>query len=123
MKLIEFKELKGKIIKKIEKVENGDGGDAIKFTTDLHDIYLLTHLQDCCEDVYLESITGDINNVLNNPIISADVIEGECKWDDKGDIHSTFVFYEIKTVKGLITIRFNGSSNGNYSEKAELYKI
>ncbi|NCC70674.1 hypothetical protein EOM09_03765 [bacterium] len=116
-----FKNLIGKTLIKIVKVMNAENeNDGLLFITSENEKYILIHFQDCCEDVYLESITGDIKDVLNFPVIKADVIENSAD-ADYGSV--TYSFYEIATMKGTITIRFNGYSNGFYSESVGFYKI
>ena len=41
--------------------------DEITFTDSEGVKYLMYHEQDCCEEVNIEDICGDINNLLNTP--------------------------------------------------------
>jgi len=86
--------------------------------------FKMTHYQDCCENVYVEDIIGDINSLLNSPIMMA---EKSTNYDNpKKGFHEdsyTWTFYKLATVKGYVTIRWYGESNGYYSEEVEIEEI
>jgi hypothetical protein len=83
------------------------------------DKYVMHHVQDCCESVYLEDINGDLNDLLESPLLKAEenYSEGE---EGNGYESSTYSFYNLATIKGYVTIRWFGDSNGYYSEKASI---
>jgi hypothetical protein len=76
------------------------------------------HSQDCCESVYLYDIIGDLEDLIGSPILKAseesnnDDIEGTQTSDDS----HTWTFYHFATMKGYVTLRWLGESNGYYSE-------
>lgn len=116
----DIKELIGKTINKIHL----DGSeDEIYFYCDDLSIYKLYHQRDCCEGVFIEDVCGEIEWLLDSPILVA-----ECRtnidraplndWDDS----YTWTFYELATLKGSVTIRWYGSSNGYYSERVDFLK-
>lgn len=100
------------------------GGDEIKFETDSGTKYLMNHYQDCCEDVCVEDICGDLSDLVGSPIIIAEERTMEQENPDGSpageyDESFTWTFYELATIKGSVTIRWYGSSNGYYSESVD----
>lgn len=73
---VDFSELLGKTLIDIHGAEVG--GEEIIFTCSDGTKYKMYHEQDCCEDVRIEDICGDINCLLNNPITMAEDISNEC---------------------------------------------
>ena len=80
------------------------------------------HSQDCCEQVYLYDIIGDLEDLIDSPILKAieesnnDDIEGTQTSDDS----HTWTFYHFATMKGYVTLRWLGESNGYYAEGVSL---
>jgi hypothetical protein len=104
----------------LASVAVNEAQDEIRFTTDQGLTYLMYHEQDCCEGVSIESIVGDLQDLIGNPILKADeVVSDEAQpgqevsqYDDS----FTWTFYKLATIKGYVDIRWLGSSNGYYSE-------
>lgn len=87
--------------------------------------YSLYHEQDCCENVYIEDICGDLDDLLNSPILLAEEVSNEAMhWPTQINEYTseTWTFYKISTIKGGVTIRWYGKSNGYYSETADFFK-
>lgn len=108
-----FSELKGQIIKSITK--NRIDNFIIKTETKK---YVLFHGQDCCEYVRLEKEFGNLDLVLNSPIILA---EEDNPFDpdwykDYGDSSHTWSKYRLETINGYYEMWFLGESNGYYAE-------
>lgn len=110
----------GKILIDIQYI---DGNDVIIFTFEDSE-YKMYHSQDCCENVYVESITGDLKDLIGSPLtLAEEVVSSE---DDKPisdyDESFTWTFYKFATINGYVDIRWYGSSNGYYSESVNVYK-
>lgn len=62
--------LKGKTIINIEGLSKGS--EQVFFTTSDGDTYKMYHEFDCCEEVSIEDICGDVEDLLNSPILIAE---------------------------------------------------
>ena len=96
-------------------------GDTVTFEND-EVRYVLYHDTDCCETVYIEDIIGDIEDLVNWPLLISREdtnAEGEELPDEES---YTWTFYNFATFKGYVTIRFLGTSNGYYSEDVSCMK-
>lgn len=68
-------------------------------------------------------------DLIGNPILLAEEVTHEDKtpqgveepeWSDES---FTWTFYKLSTIKGSVTFRWYGSSNGYYSEEVEFGEI
>lgn len=90
-------------------------------------IFKLSHKIEDNENVYIDDITGDLNDLLGSPILQAEEstnIESPV-WSKKnsGYTSCTWAFYKIATVKGWVDIRFFGGSNSYYSTSVDLIQL
>jgi hypothetical protein len=100
-----------------------DGEEIVMQTTDGR-TYKLYHDQDCCERVYVEDINGDLQDLVGSPILQAEELSNQPEPDEPHDDESqTWTFYRLATIKGGVTIRFYGSSNGYYSERVTFARV
>ena len=83
-------------------------------------VYAFYHEQSCCEYVWLTQVDGISDKIIGSRIVIAEVVTDE-KSVAGGSI--TWSFYKIGTNKGMIDFRFQGESNGYYSETVDLIKI
>jgi hypothetical protein len=123
---VKFETLLGKTLSDVKVVRDGED-DEIIFTTTTGERYKMYHRRDCCEDVSIVDIVGDVKGLVGVPILMAEeasnsddppparqFISGYEYTDDS----YTWTFYKLATVNGYVTIRWYGSSNGYYSESA-----
>jgi hypothetical protein len=120
---VEFSELKGKVV---TKVEGAEGNSHLNFYTNDGLKYSMYHEQDCCESVYVESIVGDLGDLVGEEILVAEESSaGENPIDAKVSEYQesfTWTFYKLATRKGYVDIRWYGESNGYYSESVSFVK-
>ena len=134
-----IEEIIGKTVVKINKELN----KALLFHCVTGETYKMFHQQDCCESVTIEDICGDLNDLVNTPIVQAfekshKASEGKIDIENYTDkvafrllglkvdrcVDScTWTFYTFSTIKGTVTIRWYGESNGYYSESVSFEKI
>ena len=116
-----FTDLVGKILINVENIDD----EKIVFTLEIGEKYKLFHWQDCCENVYVESIVGDLSDLIGSPILVAEEATNSDpqpgqevpKYDS-----FTWTFYKLATRKGYVDIRWYGTSNGYYSESVSFEK-
>ena len=122
---MKFDVLVGKTITKIENLNNVE----LIFTLDTGDTYKLYHMQDCCEEVEIEDICGELDDLIGEPLLRAEEViydntnpEGvpSKEYQDESFL---WTFYKLDTRKGGVTIRWYGESNGYYSEQVDFAKI
>lgn len=124
---VDFEELKGKVLTRIKGLE--EGNSVVYFYTSDGDIYMMYHEQDCCESVSIEDVCGDVEDLIDAPILLAECV---CSDENPEDVSEsilkyqesfTWTFYKLSTMKGDVTIRWYGESNGFYSESVDFVKI
>jgi hypothetical protein len=93
-----------------------DDCERIIFTSLSGHKFRMYHDQNCCESVTIEDVCGDWNDLLYEPLLTV-----EERIDTRGEEYgsSTTTFYEFATIKGSVTVRWYGSSNGYYSESVD----
>jgi hypothetical protein len=122
--IYEYTELIGKTAVNIENIND----EELVFTLNNGDKYKFFHYQDCCESVDINDIVGDINDLIGSPLLLAEEIvhnnenpEGVIIPDYQDSY--TWTFYKFATIKGAVTIRWYGTSNGYYSESVDFCKL
>lgn len=102
-----------------DRIDGAVGDEAVTFYVNGLPRLQMYHSQDCCEDVRVEDICGNFLDLIGSPIIEAEEVtyENEPTPDGRTGYDSyTWTFYKLGTIKGHVTIRWLGESNGYYSE-------
>lgn len=121
----DFSDMKGLTL---SHISINDDKNEMDFTTLEGRKFRLYHERDCCECVGIEEIHGDLTDLLNNPLLECEEISNEglnvlMGLDDCPDVSCTWTFYKLGTIKGCVTIRWLGTSNGYYSESVEFKEL
>lgn len=118
-----FESLKGKTLTSITGAEANS--DSVRYTTTDGTVYESWHSQDCCESVSIAQVDGDVEDILNSEILMAEEATGTGFDDDdpRSGESNTWTFYKLATVKGYLTIRWLGMSNGYYSESVDFREV
>jgi hypothetical protein len=105
------------------QVSGSVGSDEMLFVTAQGERFMFAHSQDCCESVDINDIVGDLQDLVGEPMLLAEEVQGETPVDfDEGDHESvTWTFYKFATRKGYVDVRWLGESNGYYSERVDLF--
>ena len=118
----DFCKLDGQILTDIKIIND----DVIMFKTSTGTNYKMWHVADCCECVTIDEIIGDLSDLLNTPILlaeiatSSDTLPG---FEHRDNEHFTWTFYKLSSIRGSVTIRWYGSSNGYYSEAVSFSEL
>ena len=120
-----IKELIGKTIVSIVGMEKGS--EEIVFTTLDGKQYKMYHEQDCCENVTIDDVCGDVMDLIGSPLLLAEERTSEENPPDFKDVECqqsfTWTFYHFATINGYLDLRWYGESNGYYSESVDFKEI
>jgi hypothetical protein len=121
-------ELVGKVLTNVERKHC----DEIIFTCEDGRQYKMYHSHECCEDVCIEDIVGDLEDLVGTPILRAEEVSNYEPTSEE-DINKTseaeeygsctWTFYKFATIKGYVDIRWYGESNGYYSESVDFVLV
>lgn len=113
--------LLGKTLVKAEQLEFSQ----IVFHTSDGEEYKMYHQQGCCECVTIEDICGNLDDLVGSPLLVAEEVSNA---DDPGPLGTydesyLWTFYKFATIKGSVTMRWYGTSNGYYSESVDFVRV
>ena len=105
------------------QVTGAVGNFDLLFETAQGERFMFSHQQDCCERVDINDIVGDLEDLVGEPLLMAEEVEGVAPVDFQEEDHDsvTWTFYKFATRKGYVDVRWLGESNGYYSESVELF--
>ena len=95
------------------------GGDMLVFENNT-ERFVFFHAQDCCESVDINDIIGDLQDLVGEPLLIAEEVNGATEPDVEHCESYTYTFYKFATRKGYVDVRWLGESNGYYSEGVNL---
>ena len=117
---VDISEMLGKTFVSIEGMCKNS--ESVLFQCDDGYRYKMYHDQECCEHVYLEDVAGNVEDLLYSPITLAEVVTNKDSGDKVDDCDESWMwtYYKLATVKGYVTLRWYGASNGYYSEEVQI---
>ena len=110
----------GKTCTRIEVIEDHE----IRFTCTDGTQYSMHHEQECCENVRIEDICGDLDDLIGVPLTVAEASSTQHEshgWQATWE-SATWTFYRF-AARGYVTIRWVGESNGYYSEEVSFDEV
>lgn len=116
-------ELTLKVLEGLTFTNVEDKADQLWFTCTDGRQFVFYHMQECYESVTIEDTYGDLADLINTPILLAE--ERTSEEPENGQVISkdqnsnTWTYYTFRTIKGTVTIRWYGESNGYYSETVD----
>lgn len=126
----EYKDVSVLVGKTLESITKDDY--QVIFTCVGGERYKMYHIEDCCENVSIEDISGDLNDLIGTPIVKAEEVsnyeptsEEDVKRTKEANSYGscTWTFYKLATIKGYVDIRWYGESNGCYSESVDFVEL
>jgi len=121
MRTIDFVALEGQTLLNISGAVAGS--EEIIFEAKDDKNYQMNHRQDCCERVVVEEVIGDVSDLIGSPILLAEEVVSKDELGRNTYESQTWTFYKLSTIKGSVTIRWLGESNGYYSESVDFVEF
>lgn len=116
----QFNDLIGKTF---TEVTTTDDASELLFVAATGERYKFYHYQDCCESVGIEDIIGDLSDLIGAPLLMAEEVSNDDAPELPNEESYTWTFYKFATIKGYVTVRWLGTSNGYYSEAVNFMKL
>lgn len=76
-----------------------------------------------CVEVTVEDVVGDWSDLIGSPLLLVEETIGSHDPEADGGESYTWTFYRFATVKGYVTVRWYGESNGYYSETVDFEQV
>lgn len=108
-----IKIMKGLIFNKIQ--QGNESSNLLTIENDWVEIVFKPE-EEYSSDINLEDVVGDLNDLLDTPILIAESSEvDKFETGDEYSDHSTATFYKLATKKGYVDMRFYGTGGAMYS--------
>ena len=109
-----FEQLQGMVITAVVYKE---ANESLLIHLNTHVLEMIHH-QECCETVYLADVVGSFEDLIGYPLLEVSESTVDIA---TGNSSSTASYYNFKTVKASVQLRWVGESNGYYSETVDCY--
>ena len=112
--ITQFEQLQGMTITAVVYKETSE---SLLIHLNTHVLEMLHH-QDCCETVYLADVVGSFEDLIGYPLLEVSESTVDIATED---MSSTASYYNFRTVKASVQLRWVGESNGYYLETVDCY--
>ena len=116
---IKIEDMIGKVFTSVKNVDNTE----LVFENST-ERFVFFHRQDCCEEVRIEDIVGDLSDLEGVELLKAEethnLFDMIKSIDKELNEEGTWTYYKFATRKGYVDVRWLGESNGYYSESVDL---
>lgn len=118
-----YADLVGQTVTAYRRTDN-----TLEFDTENGRTFRFWHDDNCCESVTIEDVIGDLDDLVGHPLLIAEEVihAGENPPDVPQKPYQdsfTWTFYRFQTIKGSVTVRWYGESNGYYSESVDFMEV
>lgn len=120
---MEITDLLGATLKRIRVMRDADDRQYLLFEDEKGFACKMYHKQNCCESVELVDMPNNFEDLIGSPILVAAVEMNQEEPNGESDESFTWTFYKLATIKGSVTLRWYGTSNGYYSEEVTIEPI
>ena len=123
---VDFSVLQGLTIDRITNEKNDHDNDELIFYMSDGREFKMYHAQRCCESIELIDTAGDFSDIIGTSVLLAECVTNDDDLDDVDILQwrQMWTFYKLSTIKGSVTLRWFGRSNGCYSViSAPLFEI
>jgi hypothetical protein len=114
-----FKELLGHSMSSVQQVRDAE----LVFTRRDGRAFKFHYEPDCCATCYIEDVCGDLADLVGSPLVEAVHVSNYTREAPPNADSYTWTFYRFSTVKGTVTVRWLGESNGYYSESVSFDEV
>ena len=123
MSYAQISELVGKTCKRVSRIRLF-GNDAITFECADGAVYNLCFQQQTYEEVWIKDICGKLKWLEGAPIIKAEMnTNATPRIAENYHSKQRWTFYNLATVKGHVTIAWEGEGNGYYSLEVDFVRV
>ena len=105
------------------RVEGAVGDGEMVFVADNGARFMFAHEQDCCEHVRIEDLVGDLQDLVGEPLLMAEEVSGYIGPEPAYPESYTWTYYRFSTIRGSVSIRWFGTSNGYYGERVSFVRV
>ncbi len=101
--------------KTMSSITGSIGDSEMVFTSSDGKKFKFLHYQECCENVSIEDVAGNLSDLIGAPILQAEEVSSE---QPTTSDYGTWTFYKFATKNGYVTVRWF-SEYSYYSDKVD----